>query len=55
MSLTPSEARAIGIEKSTLHHLRRKAASKRSLRVYQKVRKKLRSNFEVASELCTST
>jgi len=41
LGLSSLEARRIGIGKSTLHYLRRKANSERSFRVYGKVRKRL--------------
>jgi hypothetical protein len=48
LALSQLEARKLGIGKSTLHYLRRKASdSARSFRVYGKVRKKLESAFRV--------
>jgi CRISPR-associated protein Cas1 len=41
LSLSPSEARRIGIGRSTLHYLRRDAGSERSFKVYGKVLNKL--------------
>jgi len=41
LGLSPSEARKLGIGKSTLHYLREKIARHDEFRVYSKVRKKL--------------
>ena len=41
LKLTASEARRLGISKSTLHDLRKNARSGRSFKVYNKVRKRL--------------
>jgi len=41
LSLSQSEARKLGIGKSTFHYLRRNARSHRSFRVYRKVRKRI--------------
>jgi CRISPR-associated protein Cas1 len=43
LGLSQSEARRLGIGKSTLHYLRKNARANRSLRLYQNVREKLRS------------
>jgi CRISPR-associated protein Cas1 len=43
LGLSQSEARRLGIGKSTLHYLRKNARASRSLRLYQNVREKLRS------------
>ena len=39
--LTQSEARKLGIEKSTLHYLRMNARKKHALDIYRKTRKRL--------------
>jgi CRISPR-associated protein Cas1 len=41
LSLSQSEARKVGIEKSTLHYLRESARDERSFRVYGKVHNRL--------------
>ena len=41
LSLSQSEARELGIGRSTLHYLRRNAGSHRSFRVYRKVQKRI--------------
>jgi CRISPR-associated protein Cas1 len=41
LALSQSEARKLGIGKSTLHYLRENARSSRSFRVYRKIRRKL--------------
>jgi len=41
LSLSQSDARKLGIGKSTLHYLRRNTRSHRSFRVYRKVRKRI--------------
>jgi CRISPR-associated protein Cas1 len=43
LGLSQSEARRLGIGRSTLHYLRKNARANRSLRLYQNVREKLRS------------
>jgi CRISPR-associated protein Cas1 len=43
LSLSQSNAKKLGIGKSTLHYLRKNARANRSLRLYQNVREKLRS------------
>jgi len=47
LSLSQSEARRLGIRKSTLHYLRKKARGDRSFSVYKNVRKKLKSGKNV--------
>jgi CRISPR-associated protein Cas1 len=46
LSLSQSEAREIGISKSTLHYLRKNAKDTQSFRVYQKVYRRLTSTRE---------
>jgi CRISPR-associated protein Cas1 len=41
LSLSQSEAKGLGIGKSTLHHLRNNAKDRRSFRIYGRVRRKL--------------
>ena len=41
LGLSMSEARNVGIKKSTLHYLRKNAANNRSFKVYRKVEQKL--------------
>jgi CRISPR-associated protein Cas1 len=41
LSLTQSQARALGIGKSTLHYLRKRAKARQPLRIYSKVREKI--------------
>ena len=43
LSLSQSNTKKLGIGKSTLHYLRKNARANRSLRLYQNVREKLRS------------
>jgi hypothetical protein len=42
LSLSQSDARRLGIGKSTLHYLRKNTRSQRSFKIYQKVQRKLR-------------
>lgn len=51
LSLTQQEARRLGIAKSTLHQLRKKAKNENSIRLYSKVRKKLILPDRTASPL----
>jgi len=44
LELTQGEAKKLGIGRSTLHYLRRKAFDKKPFKVYQKVAKKLEAN-----------
>ena len=41
LSLSQSEAKGLGIGKSTLHYLRNNAKDRRSFRIYERVRRKL--------------
>jgi CRISP-associated protein Cas1 len=43
LSLSQAKAKRLGIGKSTLHHLRKNVRSRRSFRVYQSTRERLRS------------
>ena len=47
LSLSQSEARRLGIRKSTLHYLRKKARGDRLFSVYKNVREKLKSGKNV--------
>jgi CRISPR-associated protein Cas1 len=47
LSLSQSDARRLGIRKSTLHHLRKKARWDRSFNVYKNVHEKLKSGKNV--------
>ena len=50
LSLTASQAKRIGIEKSTLHYLRKKASAERTFKTYEKIGKKIALSCRVMSE-----
>jgi len=49
LALTSSQAKQLGIGKSTLHYLRRNSKSQRTLKLYKPVRAKLELQIEGAS------
>lgn len=49
LELSHSEAKALGIGKSTLHYLRKNAKSERSFKVYEKVAEKVEHEFAVSA------
>src|SRR5208283_1086538 len=46
-NLTQSKASKLGIGKSTLHYLRKRAGSKQSFRVYTRIREKMNDELEL--------
>jgi CRISPR-associated protein Cas1 len=51
LSLSQSEARGLGIGRSTLHYLREKSRSRRSFRIYRKLRDRLGDENRASAEL----
>ena len=49
LSLSQSEAKGLGIAKSTLHYLRKRAKTNRSLQTYGRLRSRLESGLSWAS------
>jgi len=42
LSLSPSEARRVGLDKSTVHYLKKHARDRKPFKIYRKVSEKLR-------------
>ena len=49
LSLSQSEAKGLGIAKSTLHYLRKRAKTNRSVQTYGRLRSRLKSDLSLAS------